>query len=130
MGEKNRTELRLGLVQILAALDESNGGEIFWMCALSNMAIYAIGITKLEVNVKLVTLQPESSQLFSENKDFIMKYEVDQSSMNSPSFIVFHYYFVGDVVVAQYTATNVLFNAEIKPFNCIVFSLKMNVSNQ
>ena len=43
-----------------------------------------------------------------------MKYEVDQSSMNSPSFIVFHYYFVRDVDVAYYTTTNALFNAEIK----------------
>ena len=64
---KNRTELRLGLVQILVALDESNEGEIFWMCASSNMAVYTIEMTKLEANGKWVTLQPGSSQLFSEN---------------------------------------------------------------
>ena len=46
------------------------------------MAIYAIEISKLQVNGNLVMLQPGSSQLFSLN-DFIMKYEVDQSSMNS-----------------------------------------------
>ena len=71
-------------MQILVALDESNGGENFSMCASSNMAVYAIEISKLEVNGNLVMLQPGSSQLFSEKKDFIMKYEVDQSSMDSP----------------------------------------------
>ena len=110
IGEKNRTELRLGLVQIPVALDESNRGEIFWMCASSNMSVYAIEMTKLEVNGKLVTLQPGSSQHFSENNDFIMKYEVNKSSMNSPSFIVFHYYLVEDVDVAYFTKTNALFN--------------------
>ena len=49
IGEKNQTEFRLGLVQILFALDELNKGEIFWMCASSNMAVYAIEMTKLEV---------------------------------------------------------------------------------
>ena len=64
-------------MQILVALDESNGGEIFWMCASSNMAIYAIEMIKFEVNGKLVTLQTASFQLFSEKEDFILKYEVD-----------------------------------------------------
>ena len=64
IGERNQTDLRLGLVQFPAALDESNGGEIFWMCVSSNMAVYAIKMTKLEVNGKLVTLQPGSTQLF------------------------------------------------------------------
>ena len=66
IGENNRTDLRLNLVQIPVALDESNRGEIFWMCALSNMAVYAIKMMKLEVNGKLVTLQPRRSQLFDE----------------------------------------------------------------
>ena len=101
-------------MQIPVALDESNGSEIFWMCASSNMAVYAIEMTKLEVNGKLVTLQPVSSQLFSEKEDFIVKYQADQSSMNSPSFIVFHYYLKGDVNVAHYTTINALFNTEIK----------------
>ena len=78
------------------------------------MAIYAIEITKLEVNGKLVTLQPGRSQCYSAKEDFIMKYEVDQSSMNSPSFIVFHYYLERDLDVAHYTTTNALFNAEMK----------------
>ena len=59
-------------------------------------------------------LQPGNSQLFSESSDFIMKYEVDQSSMNSPSFIVIHYHLEGDVDVAKYTTTHSSFNAEIK----------------
>ena len=52
-----------------------------------------------------------------------MKYETDQSSMNSLSFIVIHYYFEGDVVVAHYTTANALFNAKIKllQFHCIFF---------
>ena len=39
--EGSQTELRLGLVQISVAPDESNGGDILRMCALSKMAIYA-----------------------------------------------------------------------------------------
>ena len=39
------------------------------MCASFNMAVYAKEMTKLEVNGKLKTLQPESSQLFSEKED-------------------------------------------------------------
>ena len=46
-------------MHIPVALDESNGGEIFLMCASSNMAVYAIEITRLEVIGKLVTLQQE-----------------------------------------------------------------------
>ena len=120
---KNWTELWLGLVQIPVAPDESNGGEIFWMCASSNIAVYATEITKLEVNGKLVTLQPGSSQLFSENENFIVKYDINQSSMNSPHFTVFHYYLVMDVDVAYYTTTNALLNAEIKNIqsHCIFF---------
>ena len=92
------------------------------MCASANMANYAIKMTKFEVNGNLVMLQPGSSQLFSEN-DFIMKCEVDQSSMSSPSFLVFHYYLEGDVDVAHYTTSNVLFNAQIKmlQMHCIYF---------
>ena len=100
-------------MQIPIALDESNGGEIFWMCGSSNMAVYAIEMTKLNINGKLVTLQPGSLQLYNEKEDVIMKYEVNQSSMNSPSFIVFHYYLVGYVDMAYYTNTNALFNAEM-----------------
>ena len=79
--EKSRTKLRLTLVQIEVALDELNGGEIFWTNASSNIAVYVIEMTKHEVNGKLVILWPGSSQLFSKN-DLIMKYEVDKSSMN------------------------------------------------
>ena len=43
-----------------------------------------------------------------------MKYVVDQSFMNSPSFIVFHCYLREDVDVAYYTTINALFNADIK----------------
>ena len=86
--KRGQTELRLGIVKIPVPLDESNGSGIFWIYALSNMTVCAIEITKLEVNVKLVTLQPRCSHFFSENKGFVMKYEADQSSMNLPSFIV------------------------------------------
>ena len=64
IGEKNQTELRLGLVQIPVALDESYESEIFQMCASSNMAVYSIEMMKPEANGKLVTLQPGSSQFF------------------------------------------------------------------
>ena len=57
IGEKSQTELRLGLVQIPVAFDESIRGEIFWMYASSKTALYAIEMTKFEVNGKLVTLQ-------------------------------------------------------------------------
>ena len=80
--------------------------------------------------MELVELQPESSQLFSDNKDFIMKYKVDQSSIILPSFIVFHYYLVGGVDMTYYTTTNGLFNAGIKILQLLVFSLKMLYSNQ
>ena len=81
IGEGSLTALRMGLVQIPVALNETNGGEIFWMCASANMAIYVIEMTKLELNGDLVMLQTGSFQLFSEN-ELIMKYEVEQSSMN------------------------------------------------
>ena len=90
-------------MQIPVVLNESNKGEIFWLCASFNMAVYAIVTSKLEINGTLLTLQPESSQS-------LLKYEVDQCSMNSLSFIVFHYYFEGAVDVAHYTTTNALFN--------------------
>ena len=91
--------------------------------ASSIMAVYAIEMTKLEVNGKLVTLQPGSSQLFDEKEDFIMKYEVNHGFMNSCSFIVFHHDLVGDVNVAYYTMTNALFNVDFKTIqsNCIPF---------
>ena len=63
IGEKSRTELRLGLVQCSVALDESNGDEIFCFITSSNMAIYAMEMTNLEVNGNLVTLQTGSFQL-------------------------------------------------------------------
>ena len=69
ISEGSQTEFRLALVQTPVALNESNRGEISWMCASANMAVYAINMTKVEVNGNLVTLQPGSSQLFSENKD-------------------------------------------------------------
>ena len=65
---ENQTELRLELVQIKVALDESNKSEIVLMSASSNMAVYAIEMTKFEVNCKLVTLQPGSSQLFERTR--------------------------------------------------------------
>ena len=55
--------MRLGLVQISVAFDESNAGEILWMCASVNMTIYAKDMTMLEVNGNLVMLQPGSYQL-------------------------------------------------------------------
>ena len=61
-----KTELKLGLVQIPVALDESNGGEIFWMCPSANMVNYAIEMTKLELKGNLVMLQQGSFHLFSE----------------------------------------------------------------
>ena len=86
------------------------------------MAIYANEMTNLEVNDKLITLQPGSSQLFSKN-NVIIKYEVNQTSMNSPSFIVFCHYLKRDVDVAHCTMTHALFNAEIKnlQLHCILF---------
>ena len=75
-------------------------------------------MTKLEVNV--------TGRKFStvdEKEDFIVKYEVEQTAMNSPSSIVFNYYFEGDVDVVHYTTTNALFNAKIKnlQLHCIFF---------
>ena len=80
-------------------------------------------MTKPEINGKLVTLKPGTSKLFSEKEDFFMKYEVDQSSMKSPSDIVFHYYLEGDVDVALYIVSNGLFNTEIKMLqsHCVFF---------
>ena len=93
------------------------------MCASSNIAVSAKEMTKLEVSGKLGTLQTGSTQYFDEKEDLIMKYEVDQSFVYSPSFIVFHYYLMGDVDVAYYTTTNALFNAEIKTLqlHCICY---------
>jgi hypothetical protein len=54
INERSQTELRQGLVQSSATLDESNGGELLLIHAISNMAIYAIVMTKLEINDKLV----------------------------------------------------------------------------
>ena len=85
IGEERKTKLRLGLVQVPVALHETNRGEISWMFASVNMAIYSIEMIKLDVNGNLATLQPGSSQLFSEN-DVIMTCEVDQSCI----FIAFH----------------------------------------
>ena len=87
-------------MQIPVALDETNVGKIFWMCASANMAIYAIGMTKLEVNHNVVALHPGNSQFLGKN-DLIMKYEVESSYMTSPSFIVFHYYLDVDVDVTH-----------------------------
>ena len=56
IGEGSLTALRMGLVQIPVALNETNEGEIFWMCASANMAIYVIEMTKLELNGDLVML--------------------------------------------------------------------------
>ena len=55
--------------------------------------------------------------------NFIVNYEVNHSSINSPSSIVFHYCLVEDVDMAYYTMTNSLFNAEIKTLklHCIFF---------
>ena len=94
-------------------LNKSNVGEMIWICTSANIFIYVLEMTELEINDNLVTLQPGSSQLFSEN-DLIMKYEVDQTSINSTIFFVFQYYLKGDVDVAHNTMTNALFNAKIK----------------
>ena len=48
--------MRLGLVQIPVAIDKINGGEILRTCISADMAIYAIKITKLEVNGNLFIL--------------------------------------------------------------------------
>ena len=85
------------------------------------MAVYAIEKTELKINGKLATLQPGSSQLFNKNEDFIIKCEVKQSFMNSPSFIVFLYYLEGDVDVAYNTTTIALFHVEIKTFSFKIF---------
>ena len=69
----------IGPSQIPVAFDKTNGDEVFRICALANMAIYAIEMTKLEVNGNLVALQPDDSQLFRES-DVITKYEVSLSS--------------------------------------------------
>jgi tRNA A37 threonylcarbamoyladenosine biosynthesis protein TsaE len=55
--------------------------------------------------------------------EFIERYEFEQSSMNSPSFIVFNYYLEGGVDLAHYTTKNTLFNAESKnlQLHCIFF---------
>ena len=36
ISERSRTELRVGLVKIAVALDESNGSKIFWMCFIQH----------------------------------------------------------------------------------------------
>ena len=41
-------------MQILVAIDETNGGELFQRCASANMAIYAVEMALLEVNGSLV----------------------------------------------------------------------------
>ena len=66
IGEGIQAELRLGLMQILVVLDQTTGSEIYWMFISSNMAIYAIEMTKLEVSGYLVALKQRSFQLFSE----------------------------------------------------------------
>ena len=38
----SRTELRMVLVQVPVALDCTNGGKIFWICASTNMVLYAM----------------------------------------------------------------------------------------
>ena len=45
-------------MEIPVALDEINGSEIYWICASMDMAIYAIEMTKLEVNCNLVAFEP------------------------------------------------------------------------
>ena len=95
VGERRKTELRLGLVQIPVALDATFVGEIFWMCASANMAINVIEMTKLEINCNLIALQP----------NVIMNYETNKI-LTSPSFIVFHYYLEEVMDVAHYITTN------------------------
>ena len=80
-----------------------------FICASTNMAIYAIEMTKLDFNGNLVTLQPGSSPNFSEN-DLFNTYVVHQIS-TLPHFIVYHCYFDGDVDMANYTTTKASFNA-------------------
>ena len=62
--------MRPALVQDPVVIDETNGGELFQLCASASMFIYAIKKTKLEVNGNLVTLQPDGSQLLSKNDLF------------------------------------------------------------
>ena len=122
VGEWGRTELWLGLVQLLAALDGTYGDKIFWMYASANIAIYAIEMTELEVHGNLITLQQSNFQLFSKN-DVIIKYEVKQSSIHSIISIFFHYYLQRDVDVAHCITTNALFSAEIEmlQLHCVFF---------
>ena len=72
--------MRLGLVQIPVALDETNGDEIVWMCASANMAIYAIEITMLEVSGSFVTLQQgalnSSMEMISSPNVWFMKFRI------------------------------------------------------
>ena len=53
------------MAQISFVLEETYRGEIFWLCASINMAIYVIEIkmTKFEVDGTLATFQPGGSQL-------------------------------------------------------------------
>ena len=92
------------------------------VCLIEHCCSCHTYIIKLEVNGNLVTLHPGCSQLFSENKDIIMKNDVDESFMNIMSIIVLYYYLEGDVDVAHYTTTSALFNAEIKMIqSCCIF---------
>ena len=103
--------MRLYLLQVPVTLDGI--GEIFWVSASVNMAVYAIEMTPLEVNGNLDALQPDRFPLFCEN-DVIMKYEVEQSSIDSLSFIVFYYYLEKDADTTHYTTSNASFHAGIK----------------
>ena len=109
-------------MQVPAVFDGTNGGEIFWVCVSINMTSYAIEKMKLEVNDNLVSLEPGSSHLFSEN-DVNINNEVEQSSLYSSSLLVFHYYFEGNVDVVDCTTSNASFNEEIKMLQayCIFF---------
>ena len=111
IGEENMRELRLGLVRIPVALNETNESETFWMCPSAKMAIYAIAMTKLEVDSNLVIFS--EIDLFTKN--------AFHKILNSSNFIVFHYFLEGDVNVACYTTTNALFNAEIKMLQMLYF---------
>ena len=77
IGGGSRTELRMALVQIHVALDDTNGVNKFSGCVLPpTWLICHIEVMKLEVNHNLIALCSGSSQLSSEN-DVNTEYEVE-----------------------------------------------------
>ena len=65
--ESTIIEYRRGLVVIPVALYRTNGGEVFRIFVSVSGAIFAIEMTKFEVNGNLIALQQDRIQLFSKN---------------------------------------------------------------